>query len=289
MAITIAGTQGTVSEADWAGIMSFATQKYVRDALPAPTLLPSATAPTSLRLPAFKSLGAGVLVQDTETTTVALPAGVVPGRWYLLVLRRTWGLTPTAQHMWIATTSTTANPPATFPAGRQVTPGVVDDEPVLWYQHPSGPGTGAVYSLSALAGGIVESPTALWDAREQGFSHAQIQMHYPADMQWYEGKSEFYSWNVATLKWEPRGSDTITIYREWTGLAGNGVVHNLEVGIAGIFALPPMVLPVGVSTTPQNESVTAGTNATVARISYRNASATASAACRVLLIGIPKR
>lgn len=288
MAQTIVGTQGTVSEAQWSELMSLSTQKYTRDAIASPTMLPNTTAPTSLRFPAYKSVGAGVLVKEDANVTVATPAGAVVGRWYLLVLRRTWGLTPTAALTWIATTSSTAGHPTSFPAGRQVIPGVTDDEPVGWYKHQSGVTPATWVALSNLADGTVQNKSALWDGKEQGFMMARSLADADAGQQWNVGVSEFFAWNPGASKWEARGSDTITIYREIPALVSNGTVVTTDIDITGVFEFPPFATPVVVNAAPQLCSVAADATSTKVSVHFYRAGVNPTTV-RVKIDGIPKR
>ena len=292
MAQTIFGTQGTVSEAQWAELMSLSTQKYVRDSIALPTMLPNTSAPTSLRFPPFKSVGAGVLVKEDTNVTINTPSGAVVGRWYLLVLRRTWGLSPTATLTWIATTSSAATPPTAFPAGRQVIPGVTDDEPVGWYQHRAGGSPAVWVSLSALADGVVNDRAALWDGAEQGFTHARVLRAADVESQWTLGMSEFFIWNPATSKWEPRGTDTITMHMSIIGLqapVGGGVIIRPVDFFGDIFEVPPMVTMTPITTVPQNMSCGA-MNITTSGFDlmfYRTSNTDTNV--RVMVTGIPKR
>lgn len=173
MAVQMWGVEGTVSEVQWAQMMAIATQKYTRAAPVGATLGASA-----ITIPAFQSVGAGVACFDDQSTSVPFPSSPISGRWYLLVLRRTWGLSPSAQHVWLlgstGTGITATNPPRSLPATRLVQPGQVDDEPVLWFYYHSTAGSRRIVDASNQAGATAQTAAGLWDPAEQGFSDAHV-------------------------------------------------------------------------------------------------------------------
>jgi hypothetical protein len=181
MVTKIFGTQGTVSEAQWANMMSLATQKYTRRD-PVNALLNA----TNIQIPPFFTVGAGVGVEETATTTVPLPSGAISGRWYLLVLRRTWGLTPTVRHEWLLSNgeggTTPEGWPLELPSTRQKRPGVVDDEPVLWYYHQEVSASRRIVDASNLAGGTIVTNAGMWDANEQGFQRGVVSSKNTVDI-----------------------------------------------------------------------------------------------------------
>lgn len=136
MAMTIAGFQGTVSETQWAQIMTAVAQKYTLTSGD-----PVRSSGRTLLIDPRASVGAGVLVVTDTLTSVTVPAPAT-GQWHLLVLRRTWGASRSAQYILIpgATGPNAAQtaPPTTLPAGRSSSVGVVDDEPVAWVYARSG-------------------------------------------------------------------------------------------------------------------------------------------------------
>ncbi|QAB18336.1 hypothetical protein Leucomu_13205 [Leucobacter muris] len=166
MAMTIAGFQGTVSETQWAQIMTAVAQKYVLTSGD-----PVRSSGRTLLIDPRASVGAGVLVATDTITSVAVPAPTT-GQWHLLVLRRTWGAARSAQYLLIpgATGPNSAQtaPPSTLPAGRNRSVGVVDDEPVAWVYARSGTTELQLWQMSAKPAGVIPGPWAFWDAAEQG-------------------------------------------------------------------------------------------------------------------------
>lgn len=166
MAMTIAGFQGTVSETQWAQIMTAVAQKY--------TLVsgdPVRSSGRTLLIDPRTSVGAGVMVATDTVTSVTVPAPTT-GQWHLLVLRRTWGVSRSAQYMLIpgatGPNAAQAAPPSTLPAGRNKSVGVVDDEPVAWVYARSGTTELQIWQMSAKPGGIIPGMWAVWDLAEQG-------------------------------------------------------------------------------------------------------------------------
>lgn len=166
MAMTIAGFQGTVSETQWAQIMTAVAQKYTLTSGD-----PVRSSGRTLLIDPRASVGAGVLVTTDTVTSVTVPAPTT-GQWHLLVLRRTWGASRSAQYLLIpgATGPNAAQtePPTTLPAARNRSVGVVDDEPVAWAYARSGTTELQLWQMSARPGGVVPGPWAVWDFTEQG-------------------------------------------------------------------------------------------------------------------------
>ncbi|WP_336991020.1 hypothetical protein [Leucobacter sp. VD1] len=166
MAMTIAGFQGTVSETQWAKIMTAVAQKYVLTAGD-----PVRSSGRTLLIDPRTSVGAGVMVETDTVTSVPVPAPTT-GQWHLLVLRRTWGVSRSAQYMLVpgATGPNSAQtaPPSTLPAGRNKSVGVVDDEPVAWAYARSGTTDLQIWQMSARPGGVIPGMWAVWDIAEQG-------------------------------------------------------------------------------------------------------------------------
>ena len=170
MAITFWGVQGTVNEVQWANLAQGFSQKY--------TLVrgnPVTASGRVVTIPARLSVGCGVAVDNNtnETLTVPTPAA---GQWHLLVLRRVWGASRGASYMLIPGPTTTdalqTTPPTSLPGVRNVTPGVMDDEPVAWVHTRASVTTLTLFQMSARQNGVVFGPWGLWSGAEQGIYRA---------------------------------------------------------------------------------------------------------------------
>lgn len=181
MAIVTAGFQGSVSEVQWGKINSVPDRKY---RLIAGTPVRGA-ATRQVIVDPRGSVGCGVLVENTTAETLSAPAvGAGTGRWYLLVLRRTWGTSRGAAYL-LLEGDATANAvqsvmPNAFPASRQESPGLVDDEPVAWVHIRSGTSVPKIWNLMRLKhNGVLTDPSTAWASTANGISQRSVNFQVP--------------------------------------------------------------------------------------------------------------
>lgn len=185
MAITLWGVQGTVNEVQWAKLAAGLSQKY--------TLVtgnPITSSGRTLTITPRLSVGCGVAVDNSTNESVVTPVPTT-GQWFLLCLRRVWGVSRGASYVLINGPTTadavqTATP-ATLPGTRNSTPGVMDDEPVAWVHARSSTTTLNIFQLSARPGATLLSRWGAWDAIEQGFTFARVE-NSGTTLLWRENK-----------------------------------------------------------------------------------------------------
>lgn len=143
MAVTSWGYNGPLYQENWARLAAQMGVRHVvnPDSGTNPLRVAAIAGNRRISISPGSAVAAGVLVELDTAQVIDLEAlagiAVGVGRWYLVVLRRTWGEEPTStiEAIYDRTTATitarTETPP-TFPAAFRSEPGVVDDQPLAW-------------------------------------------------------------------------------------------------------------------------------------------------------------
>jgi len=133
MTQTSIGFDGTVDTIQWAKLARFLGREYCVDTTAA---LSGSQVPATrtVAIAPGAAFGRGVVTTLDASENVPLPTPAA-GQWYLIVLRRVWASKATSLVAIPHTTTTTSVPtsyPLTYPAAMLASPGIQDDQPVLW-------------------------------------------------------------------------------------------------------------------------------------------------------------
>src|SRR5690242_2620347 len=119
------GYAGTIGPNDvWAQLQAILGARYTVSGPGDARVTSVSTGTREVTVAAGSIGGQGILDQITSDVTVQLPTVASGTEWFLIVARRTWGLTQATSLTWIDAGSS-----ATIPA-RNTTPGTIDDQPL---------------------------------------------------------------------------------------------------------------------------------------------------------------
>lgn len=132
MALTSAGFDGTIDEQSWATMSALNGAQYAVAGVHDFEVTPRTGATLTVNVAAGTAFGRGVTVTNSAQITVALDAIASGTRWDAIVIRRTW-TSNTVTVDKITGTATRA-----VPAGRNNTPGTLDDQVIGLVQVTAG-------------------------------------------------------------------------------------------------------------------------------------------------------
>jgi len=129
------GYKGTIDEAQWAQMAAFFGTRYaVRSN--SDWDITAVVNERQISISPGLGFGNGVADSTDEAVVLALPAPpATVGQWYLLVARRDWGDSSTEFVLVSGDGSDGTTPtawPTSYPAAREASPGVLDDQPLFW-------------------------------------------------------------------------------------------------------------------------------------------------------------
>jgi hypothetical protein len=156
MAVISWGYSGPLYQENWARLASLGGDRYNVGPETNPFGVVAISGSRRISVGAGTALASGVLCELATMEVIDLPAiDAGTSRFYLAVLRRTWGESPVST-LELLYASATANvtvptaPPASFPETFASTPGTMDDQPLAWVWYNGTNNTVAVFKLSGL-------------------------------------------------------------------------------------------------------------------------------------------